>query len=362
MYAHRGLAGSDRITVQSLEEQVRSQSRRRRRKSSRLRRRSRDEPTLGKYLWLVVVLAVLLYLGFLATKIVWPKIASRLAPSGQGVETPVSEVAEAEEIITADELSPGGIVLPPAASMVAGLIRSMELAEEARRLVRSRQYTAAETKFEEAVMLTPNVHNLLVDWADVLRVLNRWSEVRDVMLRALSIEPASVPDRLALAEAYVALKQTEDALALALWVIRDESYSSAAHRIAAEAWTSMGEHEKALAHWEKLVSLDWDDNTSENNLGFAYLELNQNAKALKTFQNVILDEPGNSQAHYYLVLCLVRNNELDLAVDALSKAETLFGRQFVRAWTQSPEFLPLRENESFRQRFPEETDGAGLEP
>ncbi len=344
-----GYFGGGRLTVQSLENEMHTGTRRRRsRRSSR--RKSEDESSVGKKIWIVVAVLAFLYVGFLGFMLIWSKVIKPTpapAPavtSSESVSSPTGVAASKENPVA--EVS--------AAEMIGDMERSKILAEDARRFARTGNLMAAETKFTEAAKLTPHVFTLLQEWANVLRENKKHDEAKDVLIRAVSMAPDSTGVRLALADTYVQLRQNDDALAMAEWVLEDQPYAEDAHRIAAEISVMRGQHEKAMRHWQKLVGLDSNNHTAENNLGVSLMELNRIDEALKAFNNVIRDEPGNSQAYYYMAQAYIQGERWNEAVATLTRSVDRFGQAFVLSWINGSEFDPIRNQESFVRLFPQQ--------
>jgi tetratricopeptide (TPR) repeat protein len=340
-----GYFGGGRLTVQSLENEMSAGSGRRRRSRRSSRRKSEDESSVGKRTWIAVAAIVFLYAGFLGFMLVWSKVIRPPAPAPAAEVKPAATTAPAgEEGSAAPDIT--------AAEIIGDLERSKILAEDARRAARGGDLITAEAKFAAAAELAPNVFTLLQEWASVLRENKKWGEAREVLTRAVSMAPDSAGVRLALADTYVQLRRNDDALAMAEWVLEDQPYAEEAHRIVAEISVARGQHEKAMRHWQKLVSLDSNNHSAENNLGVSLMKLNRSEEALKSFNNVIRDEPGNSQAYYYMTQAYMQDERWSEAVATLTRSIDRFGFAFVQAWTMGPEFDPIRDQEAFARLFP----------
>jgi tetratricopeptide (TPR) repeat protein len=313
-------------------------------------------------LWLAVALVVMCYLSFLAYSIIKPKAKrSDTKPSKTVVAvTPTNTVQKPATVNTEPVPEPEPVISTASrfdSHVITGMISRVKasgiLIEEGRRLARNNQFARAELKYEEAAGLMPEVYTLLYEWAGTMVEQKRWSSARDVLIRALNANPSSADARLMLARACYELKRPDEALALANWVLEVEPYSEGAHQIAADVLTAMDQHEAAIKHLQKLVAIDSSNHTAENGLGAAMMSLGQFNQAIRAFENVIRDEPGNSQAYYYLAICYIRKNEPELSVDVLSRATSRFGQPFVLSWTKSSDFDSLRNLASFQQQFGE---------
>jgi len=356
--------GGERISVEAVEREIHTRTRKKDYSTSRSRRHQRDEYSgSGRFLWFAVALVALVYLSFLAFTTIknrkMPKPTTNItaavpAPSvttPATADTATNPVAASETALPAEQIA-SALDVP---ALIANAKAAAQLAEDGRRLARERQYAMAEIKFEMSAKLTPGVFSVLVDWGNSLMEQQRWLAARRVLVQALAAEPTSVDARLMLARASYELKQGEDAIALARWVLEDEPYSEVAHQISADVLTGMNRHEEAIKHLQKLVAIDSNNHVAENKLGVAMIQLGQYAQAIRIFENVIRDEPGNSQAYYYRAICYINRDEPEFAVDVLVQASARFGQQFVISWTKSADFDSLRTLGSFQKNFGENT-------
>lgn len=359
----------ERFSVRDVEQQVRQRSRDRDFTTSRSRRAQRREAGGNdKVLWLTVFAIAVGYAGFVA----YSELRYRRSPP-PAAETPVAvapappaappaaaaataETPAAPAVPTtptvATPAEPGAAAAPvDLAALAADVKKSLRLHEEARRFVRERRFGEADDRFAAAVALTPHRFDVVYDWGQALIEQKRWATARDQLTVAVAADPSSVPARLALAQCAFLLRQYPDALALATWVVESEPYSEPAHQIAADVLTGMEQYDAAIRHLEKLVALNSNNHVAENSLGAVHLRLGRYVQAIRAFENVIRDEPGNSQAYYYLAQCFVQKNEPALAVDVLIRASARFGRDFVGTWTKGPEFASLAQFPAFQENF-----------
>jgi len=367
--------GGVRLTVQSLEEDARIRSRPKEFSNSRSRRNRRKEETgTGKILWLSVMVVAFAYLGLLGYKAIKPRWDAQRkspAPSVAPAKPESAAVAAAAPPVTpAVTAAVSSAEDMPASTraldIIAELKQSRLLMEESKKLIRDRKLSLAEDKLTDAARLAPHNFNILMELAQVQLEQKKWLAARDVLLRAVAVNPDSVPAQLMLARAYLQLRQMDDALAMARWVLEAETYSEDAHQIAADVYTANGQHEQAIDHWQRLVMLNSNNHVAENNLGVAQLRIGRINQAVRTFENVIRDEAGNSQAYYYLSLCFIEKGEPELAVDVLVRASGRFGSQFVQSWIHSAEFNSIKAHPSFQRNFgsvesPDVSDSAAAE-
>ncbi len=349
----------ERFSVREAEQQVRQRSRDRDFSTSRSRRAQRREAGGNdKVLWLTVFVIAIGYAGFVAYSELRyrrssPPAAAEPAPAPATPAPATAPVIATEPVapVAQPPVDPGTSAPVDLVAAVADLKKSLRLHEEARRFARERRFGEADDRFSAAVALTPYRFEVLFDWAQSLIEQKRWTTARDQLIVAVAVQPASVPARLALAECAFQLRQYPDALALATWVVESEPYSESAHQIAADVLTGMEDYDAAIRHLEKLVALNSNNHVAENSLGAVHLRLGRYTQAIRSFENVIRDEPGNSQAYYYLAQCFVQKNEPSLAVDVLIRASARFGRDFVATWTKGPEFAALAQFPAFRENF-----------
>jgi tetratricopeptide (TPR) repeat protein len=377
-------SGSERVSVEAVEREIRSRTRHKDYSTSRSRRHLREENSgSGRYLWFAVALVALVYLSFLA----YTTIKGRNAPPGKTADSQMSPdfskfkkrkepvklklsmglLTEATNVITkpvdpvkvAESFIASETSAPPAESRVdvKDLITkskaAAQLADEGRRLILEGQFDRAEIKLELSAKLAPGVFAVLVDWATSLMEQQRWLAAQHVLIKALASEPTSINARLMLARTCYELKQSDDALALSRWALETDPYSEVAHQISAEVLTGLNRNDDAIWHLNRLVAIDSNNHVAENNLGAALIRMGQYAQAIRAFENVIRDEPGNSQAYYFMAVCYMYRDEPELAVDVLNKASERFGQPFVLAWTKGSDFDPLRKLESFKARYGE---------
>ena len=352
----------ERFSVRDVEQQVRQRSRDRDFSTSRSRRAQRREAGGNdKVLWLTVFAIAVGYAGFVAYSELRYRRSSPPPPAAAETSAPVASapvpvaapvvIAEPATPVAPAPVDPGGGIPVDLAALTADVKQSLRLHEEARRFARERRFGEADDRFAAAVALTPHRFDVLYDWGQSLIEQKRWATARDPLSVAVAVQPASVPARLALAQCAFQLRQYPDALALASWVVESEPYSEPAHQIAADVLIGMEDYDAAIRHLEKLVALNSNNHVAENSLGAVHLRLGRYAQAIRAFENVIRDEPGNSQAYYYLAQCFVQKNEPALAVDVLIRASARFGRDFVGTWTKGPEFASLAQFPAFQENF-----------
>ncbi|HMP89056.1 MAG TPA: tetratricopeptide repeat protein [Kiritimatiellia bacterium] len=350
-----------RITVQSLEDEIKKQSHVPAYSNSRSRRNRRKEESSGKYLWISVFGVAILYLGALGFQITRQRSASHEVtppPSIPVLATAIQSDGGVSESVLPVE---SGLELPndvPAstvriADVIADLKKSRQLLDDGRRLARERKAGMAEDKLQEAVKLAPYQGLILIELGRVLMEEKRWADARDVLIRAIMADPDSASARMMLAKVFVNLRQLDEALAMARWILESEPYSEDAHQIAADAYTQLEEHDNAIQHWQRLVALNSNNHVAENNLGAAYLKSGKLNQAIRTFENVIRNEPGNSQAYYYLALAFIAKNEPELAAGVLVRASDRFGLPFVFSWSHGAEFDSVRGVALFQRHFNE---------
>ncbi len=340
-----GYFGS-RLTVNSLESQMSSRSRRRRRRSSRSHRDS--DSSVGRRVWIGVIALALIYMGTLGAMILWKKVI-KPAFASPAVQAPADTPEKPGE--------PSGTVAVPDGAPVRELVdqakKSRKMIDDAQRLVRNNDPVSAEAKFREASLLMPEALVILEGWADSLRKNQRWGEARDVLKRALAIAPESTSIRIALADTCRQLQEYEDALLLAEWTLVDQPYDETAHQLIAEVSDVREDYAKSIIHWQKLSSLDSANQNAKNGLGQAYMKSGRPVDAQRIFQRVIQEDPGNTQAYYYLTVCYIQQGDGPEAMAALSRSVERFGNTFVQTWTLGKEFDPLREDPAFKTMFPD---------
>jgi tetratricopeptide (TPR) repeat protein len=341
-----GYFGNERVTVDSLQKSRSSRRHRRGRRSSR--KHHSEDGESNKKVWVFVGLAAFVYLAIMAVFLIVPKLKSPAAGGGDDV---AAEVAMPEQ--TDDSAVPAS---SPASSgeaetIISAAKKSMSLADEGRFLLRARKFAEAEKKFAAASEWYPHAYAILNDWAQALIEQQKWEEARDVLVRIVQSQPDSVNARISLSMVYERLKRSDDARMMAEWVLEKEPYSEPALQILAESFSANDNHQRSVDYWKKLFMLNSNNRTAEKKLGTAYLKLGQYDQAIKTFENIIRNDPASSEAHYYLTICVAAQGRTDAAIDLLSTSVDKFGLEFVRAWTKAPELESLRGLDAFSRIF-----------
>lgn len=344
-------ASGQRVTVQSIEQEVRGRRRDYDYSTARSRRhRQREESGPARWLWLAVAGVALLYLGWLALAVVKPGVV----PVPKPTAPPPPPAPIADEMAPAETV-PGPDAAESSAVSAQRLIANWKLVElrteEGRRYSRNRQWALAESKFNEALEVAPRHVPALLELAAAQREQKRPADMRDTLVRVMAIDGSSASSRIQLAQAYAQLGEYENALAMAQWTLEGEPYSLDALQVTADALTALGRDEQAVAVWQKLAALNSANLSARNHLGAAQLRLGQWSPAIATFESIIRADPANPQAHYNLAIAFVKKNEPELAVDVLRQASARLGGSFVLAWTRGPDFDPIRAHASFQEYF-----------
>lgn len=211
----------------------------------------------------------------------------------------------------------------------------------------------AEERLRKAAESAPDLTMVHLELAQLLEKKQDYAGAESEWRAALARDPENVAARLQLAAVFMAGGQPANALETARWAIEADPYSEEGHQIAAAALTALQQPHEAITHLRRLVTSNHDDLVAQNNLGVAYLSIKDYRNALSTFREVLRVDPGNSVAFYNLAVCYARQVSAVEAVDVLMQAARKFGAPFVLAWTQSPDFDPIRQEAVF-QRFVEQ--------
>lgn len=352
--------GEERLSLDSFEERPRRRSAPDYTTARSRKRRRKEEQGNGKLLWLSLAVVVGVYLALLAIHTIktGPIVQPALVVKQQAESDSDSSASSAP--LLAFSL-PSGKTGSPAVSvsnLIQNVSRAQQLTSEGRKFSRSQRSAAAQSKLQEAVLLAPYMYEALVELAVILQEQKDDESAKTMLLRAVSVDPESTKARMMLAQTFFRLRENENALTTALWLLKSQPYSEEAHQIAADVYTSMDRHEAAIYHWEKITRLNSSNRAAKNNLGLAFLGVGKVTEAISEFEDVIRDDPGNSQALYYLAICFIQKDKPEHAVDVLANAASLLGIQFVKAWTKSPEFDSLRDLPSFQKYFSD--DGVAI--
>ena len=136
-------------------------------------------------------------------------------------------------------------------------------------------------------------------------------------------------------------------LAVAKWILETDPNSIDANEIAANAYLNTDRKGLAVSHLRKIVLIERDNPFAKNKLAMTYTQMGEHVKAIQLFSELLADNTADSMTYYNLAVCYAKMSDANQAVETLTRATSLFGRDFVRSWLQSPDFDNIRNERIF---------------
>lgn len=255
--------------------------------------------------------------------------------------------AAAETVITA---TPVSHAFSP--SEISGLIKtwktSTELVGEGTKLLDRENISRAETRLFQALESNPENTALHTALAEIYINKQNYSNALDSIVKVLNHEPGNLHARLRLAQTLANEGNHQGALIAANWLLEQEPFSLEANRIAANASLNQNLPGDAIGPLKKIASLDPGDIKSKNNLAVAHSRLGQYDKALEVLEELLRGNTSDSVTFYNLAVCYAQQGKAEASVQAIRQASLQFGGNFVRAWLDSNDFDPIRNNLDFQ--------------
>lgn len=120
----------------------------------------------------------------------------------------------------------------------------------------------------------------------------------DVMKKAVALDPdyKALDDHVLLMELYHQKKQYDDALKIAMEILKKDPSNSDAVKIAAFCYNEMGQKDKALKYYQGMIKNDPENPDLIFNLGLLYEQMEQYDKAVEQFEKVIKLNPLDEEA------------------------------------------------------------------
>lgn len=313
----------------------------------RRRRRPESNESPGKVLWLAVLLVALIYSAALMFSVLKTRHAGNATdPTALAkAATSPSAATPVEPQYNTEPRSIRGEILAYKKAVV--LLKDGTGDIDADRL------ESAEKRLRSASDLAPEIVALHSELARLYELKQDFVRAEEEWRAVLARNPENLQTRLRLASVFLLGGQYGNALDTAQWALEADPYSVEANQIAASAFIALKQPVEAIPHLKRLVGSSQDDLVAQNNLGVAYLAVNDYRNALKTFHDVLRADPGNSVAFYNIAVAHARQGNARDAVDTLAEAARKLGATFVLTWTQSDDFAPIRSEPAF-QRFVEQ--------
>lgn len=309
----------------------------------RRRRQTGNGESPGKFVWFAVLLVVILYCAVLAFSVLKarrkPDLVALASAPPPPAAAPVEPVYTSEAKLIKDD--------------IRSYKKALALLRGGTSDIDANRTEAAEQRLTEALALAPDLIGVHSELARLYELKQDFARAESEWRLVLASNPENQQARIRLASVFLLGGQPANALETAKWAIEADPYSLEGHQIAASALTTLKQPSEAIAHLRSLVGGNQDDLVAQNNLGAAYLAVNDYRNALKTFNDVLRVDPGNSVAFYNVAVAHARQGSVADAVDTLAQAARKLGATFVLTWTQSEDFDPIRAEAAF-QRFVEQ--------
>ncbi len=320
-------------------------SKRRHRKHRR--RRSDSMPFPNKIVMALLLCVLIAYFALLGITMHKGReaAAARTEPASPVADT---GIAEEETVSQAAPATPWAV-----AEQMAETIREWERAQNALNRAashnnRDRIDHAVET-LEKALEQLPSHLELQMALADIYKEQKRWDDAAELYWHILQADPHHNQARLKLATILAGQKQHDAVLKLSYWMLESDAYNEMPNHLIAQAYLALGHTEQALPYLRRLTTLNRENVVARNNLAVAYSRLGNYHQAVSLFNEVLKLDNRNSVTYYNLAVCHAQQLNAASAVATLSDAADAFGMAFVRAWTTSPDFDPIRDTEDFKR-------------
>lgn len=305
-----------------------------RRPGSSRRRRKKQNSLLPRLVMIGLSVLLIGYLGFL------------------GWFLTVGSRPDAAATTPAEPAEPAAPAPPPSEVDYSREISRWETVD---RLIQTAQGMIAQGQSDLALDRLQSARERAPDNVRVLRELGRLQLERDeyaaaetLFREALAIDPFHSATRLNLGRALMGRTLYAEVISVAEWILEADAYSVPAHRLAADAYLSLDEPAKALAHLRRLANLDQDDIIAENRLASAYTMIGEYDKAVDLYRTIIRKDPEKSVTYFNLAACYARQGEAEAAVEVLDRALDTFGRAYITTWMKSEDFDSIRDADEFQ--------------
>ena len=218
---------------------------------------------------------------------------------------------------------------------------------DAQSLADQGQVQEAQSKLERALENTPRVSRLQIKLAQLLIQNKRYDKARSLLVDVLESNPEDTTARMMLARVLDHQTNYPASLAVAKWILETDPNSIDANEIAANAYLNTDRKGLAVSHLRKIVLIERDNPFAKNKLAMTYTQMGEHVKAIQLFSELLADNTADSMTYYNLAVCYAKMSDANQAVETLTRATSLFGRDFVRSWLQSPDFDNIRNERIF---------------
>lgn len=298
---------------------------------------SRRADRLNRFLWTGILSVFVVYVLFLSVKVLRGKKTA--AATGEKAQTtaPAQTAAAPVEVEAPFKI----------AERIANWNRVPDVLIDAQSLLDQGRAEQAEEKLERALESSPRVSRLQIKLSQVLVERKRYERARNLLVDVLESDPENATARLMLADVLDHQTNYAGALAVAKWIIETDPNSIEANQIAATAYLNTDRKGMAVSHLRKLVLLQRDNPVVQNRLAVAYTQMGEYVKAIQLFNEVLANNTADPMTYYNLAVCYAKMSNADQSVETLTRSMSLFGKEFVNMWMQSPDFDTIRNEPIF---------------
>lgn len=294
-----------------------------------------DAASRGRLLWILLAGVIAVYAAFLARSVLR---GSKKAPAP----------AEAKPAATAETSATGAVAtLFKIDDRIAAWNKVPDAILEAQSLADQGMYEEAENRLTRMLETTPRVTRLQTRLAQTLSAQKKYDRARDVLVEVLETDPNDATAQRMLAGVFERQTNFPAALATARWILETDPNSVEANRIAANAYLNTDRRGQAIPHLRKLVSLDHDDSAVQNRLAVTYTQMGEYVKAIQLFNSLLERNRADLATYYNLSVCYAKQSMAEQAVETLTKAIALFGKELVLPLTQNADFDEIRSDSLF---------------
>jgi tetratricopeptide (TPR) repeat protein len=208
-------------------------------------------------------------------------------------------------------------------------------------------WAATEREFKRALDLNPSDAEAHHQYSHYLNTVGRTHESLVESLRALELDPLSLPLNAHLAWHYLYARQYDQAIEQCRKTIEMDANYPPAHGFLALAYEQKGMHQEAIAEFQKTIALLGEDSVqTKAELGHAYAVAGKKEQALKIMDELKALSKETYVSPYDVAMIYVGLDQKDQAFDWLQKGyEERFGMRYLKV---DPRLDPLRSDPRFR--------------
>ena len=202
----------------------------------------------------------------------------------------------------------------------------------------------AETEFQRAIELNPNLEEAYVNYAYFLQAMGRHSEALASVHRAVELDPLSAPNICDEGRILYRTRQFENAVARYQRALElDPTYRPALGRIE-DAYEQLGKYEEALAYVRKLQETMNDPSAGLPRLATIYARMGKRREAMEILKKVEQEAPNDNQSLAVIYAALGDRDHALAALDRGVQTRSVMPFVFV-----DPQLDPLRSDPRFAE-------------